>query len=485
MPGGQAGGGSGGAAPATGAAARPALTELQRRDLAHVWHPCSQMKDYEELPPIVVERGEGAWLTDEHGKRYLDAVSSWWTNLHGHGHPRIAAAVARQARELEHVIFANFTHRPAIRLAEELCALLPAGLTRVFFADNGSAAVEVALKMSFQHHQQRGATGRRRFASLAGAYHGETLGALATGDLDLYSAVFRPLMMDTLRVPGPDCFRCPLGKVRETCGAECFGPMEAALEEHGESLCAVIVEPLLQCAAGMRIYPPAYLRRLREATARRGIHLIADEIAVGFGRTGRMFALEHAGITPDLVCLSKGITGGFLPLSVVVTGEEIYRTFYADYGELKAFMHSHSYTGNPLACAAALESLAVFREEGVLARIGERARTLERLAREAFSGAEFVGEYRQLGLVGAVELVEDRASRRGFDWRLRVGYRAYRRALARGVLLRPLGNVLYFMPPYCVTDGELGLMVETARACAAEAVAEVRGVAGPAAPHGA
>ncbi|HYD41730.1 MAG TPA: adenosylmethionine--8-amino-7-oxononanoate transaminase [Anaeromyxobacter sp.] len=449
-------------------------THWQRRDLAHVWHPCSQMKDYEDFPPIVVERGEGAWLVAEDGTRYLDAVSSWWTNLHGHGNARIAAAIARQAAALEHVIFANFTHKPAIRLAEELCALLPPGLARVFFADNGSAAVEVALKMSFQHHQQQGQVRRRRFASLAGAYHGETLGALATGDLDLYSAVFRPLMMDTLRVPGPDCYRCPVGKTRDTCAAECFGPMEQALEEHGDTLCAVIVEPLVQCAAGMRIYPPVYLRRLREATARRGVHLVADEIAVGFGRTGRMFALEHAGIVPDLVCLSKGITGGFLPLSAVVTNEEIYRSFYADYVELKAFMHSHSYTGNPIACAAALENLAIFREEGVLARVAARGATLARLAREAFAGLDFVGEYRQLGLVGAVELVEDRAARRGFDWRLRAGYRAYRRALARGVLLRPLGNVLYFMPPYCVTDAELGRMVEVARDCAIETVDALR-----------
>jgi adenosylmethionine-8-amino-7-oxononanoate aminotransferase len=446
----------------------------QRRDLAHVWHPCSQMKDYEDFPPIVVERGEGAWLVAEDGTRYLDAISSWWTNLHGHGNPRIAGAVARQAASLEHVIFANFTHRPAIRLAEELCALLPPGLGRVFFADNGSAAVEVALKMSFQYHQQRGQPRRRRFASLAGAYHGETLGALATGDLDLYSATFRPLMMDTLRVPGPDCYRCPFGKTRDTCGAECFGPMEEALEEHGETLCAVIVEPMVQCAAGMRIYPPVYLGKLREATARRGIHLVADEIAVGFGRTGRMFAFEHAGIVPDLVCLSKGITGGFLPLSAVVTNEEIYRAFYADYGELKAFMHSHSYTGNPIACAAALENLAIFRDEVVLGRVAGLAAELERRARAALSDLDFVGEYRQLGLVGAVELVEDRGARRGFDWRRRAGYRAYRRALARGVLLRPLGNVLYFLPPYCVTPAEIGRMVEIARDCAAETVRELR-----------
>jgi adenosylmethionine-8-amino-7-oxononanoate aminotransferase len=432
------------------------------------------MKDYEEFPPIVVERGQGAWLYDLDGKAYLDAISSWWTNLHGHAHPRIAAAIARQAQALEQVIFANFSHRPAILLAEALCDLLPAGLTRVFYADNGSAAVEVALKMSFQYHQQTGQPGRRRFAALGGSYHGETLGALAVGDLDLYSAVYRPILMDTLRVEGPDCYRCPFGKRRESCDAECFGAMERTLAEQGQELCAVIVEPLVQCAAGMRIYPPAYLRKLRAATRAHGVHLIADEIAVGFGRTGRMFACEHAGIEPDLVCVSKGLTGGFLPLSAVVTNEQIYGAFYADYAEQRAFMHSHSYTGNPIACAAALENLALFREERTLERVGALGRALEALARPALEPLEFVGEYRQVGLVGALELVEDRETRRGFDASLRVGYRAYRKAVERGVLLRPIGNVLYFMPPYCVTEDELELLVTTARECAAEAVQEVR-----------
>lgn len=452
------------------------MTDWQRRDLAHIWHPCSQMQDYEDFPPIVVESGKGAWLTGKDGKRYLDAVSSWWTNLHGHCNERIASAIAKQANTLEQVIFANFSHEPAIKLAEELCALLPAALTKVFFADNGSSAVEVALKMSFQCHRQTGKPGKKRFAALTGAYHGETLGALAAGDLDLYSAVFRPIMMDILRVEGPDCYRCPYGKKRETCNAECFAPMEQALSEHADELCAVIVEPMVQCAAGMRVYSPVYLRKLREATLRLGVHLIADEIAVGFGRTGKMFAFEHAGITPDFVCLSKGITGGFLPFSAVFTSDEVYRAFYAEYASGRAFMHSHSYTGNPLACAAALENLAIFRDEGVLARIGVLSKVLADAAHSAFDGLPFAGEYRQAGLIGALELVQDRETKRGFDGALRLGYRAYRKALEKGVLLRPLGNVLYFMPPYCVTQDEIRLMVRTARECAELAVREVSGL---------
>jgi adenosylmethionine-8-amino-7-oxononanoate aminotransferase len=450
------------------------MTEWQRRDLAHLWHPCSQMQDYEEFPPVVIGSGKGAWLYGQDGKRYLDAVSSWWTNLHGHANPRITGAIAKQAETLEQVIFANFSHTPAIRLAEELCALMPPSITKVFFADNGSSAVEVALKMSFQFHQQTGSPKKKRFAAITGAYHGETLGALAAGDLDLYSAMFRPIMMDTLRVEGPDCYRCPFGKKRETCGAECFGAMEHALSEHADELCAVIVEPVVQCSAGMRIYPPVYLKKLREATARRGVHLIADEIAVGFGRTGKMFAFEHAEIVPDFVCLSKGITGGFMPFSAVMTNDGVYRAFYAEYLSGRAFMHSHSYTGNPLGCAAALENLAIFREEGVLARIASLSETLSVEAKAAFSGLSFVGEFRQAGLIGAVELVEDRETKRGFDGTLRAGYRAYRKAVERGVLLRPLGNVLYFMPPYCVTEDEIRLMVRTARECAELAVREIR-----------
>ena len=286
------------------------MNEWQQRDLNHIWHPCSQMKDYEEFPPIVIERAEGAYLFDLDGKSYLDAVSSWWVNLFGHSNPRINRAIQKQVEKLEHVIFANFSHKPAIELAERIVRITPEGLNRVFFADNGSSAVEVALKLSFHYQQQSGHPEKTRFAAITDAYHGETLGALSVGDLDLYSRVYKPLLLNTLKIAGPDCYRCQYGQFRETCRADCFEEFEKALGDRHHEICGVIIEPLIQCAAGMKIYPPVYLIKLRELCTHYNIHLIADEIAVGFGRTGRMFACEHAGISPDIMCLSKGLTQG-------------------------------------------------------------------------------------------------------------------------------------------------------------------------------
>lgn len=438
------------------------MNDWQINDLKYVWHPCSQMKDYEAFPPIVIERGEGPYLYDVEGKAYLDAVASWWVNLFGHAHPRINRAIVDQIAKLEHVIFANFSHKPAIELAERIVRLTPPRLNRVFFADNGSAAVEVALKLSFQYHQQAGSISRTRFAALTDAYHGETLGALSVGDLDLYSRVFEPLLLNTLKAEGPDCYRCPCGKFRDDCGAECFPALEFLIREHQNELCAVIIEPLVQCAAGMKIYPPAYLVKLRRLCTDCGIHLIADEIAVGFGRTGRMFACEHAEISPDIICLSKGLTAGYLPMSLVLMTDEIYDAFYHDYTDLKAFMHSHSYTGNPIACAVACESLNIFRDEDVLTRNRAKAELIEKRVRERAAGHPRVGEYRQLGMIGAIELVKDKTTKEGFDWQKRVGYEIYKIALEKGVLLRPLGNVIYFMPPYVIGEKDIDLMVRVA-----------------------
>jgi adenosylmethionine-8-amino-7-oxononanoate aminotransferase len=438
------------------------MNPFQQRDLKYIWHPCSQMKDYESFPPIVIVRGKGAYLYDIDGKRYLDAVSSWWVNLFGHSNDRISGAIKRQAEELEHVIFANFTHPAAVDLAEGLVGIVPAGLSKVFFADNGSSAVEAALKMSFHYHQQTGQPQKTKFAAVTDAYHGETLGALSMGDLDLYSKIYKPLLLNTLRVRGPDCYRCPYGKDRQTCDTECFEAMETTVAAHADELCAVLIEPLVQCAAGMKIYPPGYLKKLRDLCARHHIHFIADEIAVGFGRTGKMFACEHAGVRPDLLCLSKGITGGYLPLSVVMTTDEIYDAFYADYTELKAFLHSHSYTGNALACAAAVESLNIFRSENVLQRNEVKARMMAQKVEVLFQGHPYLGEYRQLGMIGALELVADPKTKTPFDWKRRVGYNIYKKALERGVLLRPLGNVIYFMPPYVVEEEDIDFMVQTA-----------------------
>lgn len=426
--------------------------EWQRRDLEVLWHPCSQMKDHETVFPMIpIRRGEGVWLEDFDGNRYIDAISSWWVNLFGHANPHINRRLREQAETLEHVILAGLTHPAATRLAEQLVALTPPGLDRVFYADSGSAAVEIALKMSFHHWKNLGQT-RTRFACLSGSYHGETLGALAVSDVGLYRDTYAPLLLEPIVVPSPDAFeRAPEASWAEHAEAR-FVDMERMLAEHHRELCAVIVEPLVQCAGGMRMYDPVYLRKLREACDRYDVHLIADEIAVGFGRTGTLFACEQAGIAPDLMCLSKGLTGGYLPLSAVLTRESIYQSFYDDYATFKAFLHSHSYTGNALCCAAALAVLELFSEQDVLAANRRRAARM----RDAVAPLENhpnVAEIRQTGMILAMEMVDDRG--RAYPLEERRGIRVYRHALGHQALLRPLGNVVYFMPPYVIGDEEI------------------------------
>jgi adenosylmethionine-8-amino-7-oxononanoate aminotransferase len=433
-----------------------------QRDLAHIWHPCTQMKDHEQLPLLPIRRGSGVWLEDYEGRRYLDAISSWWVNLFGHANPRINAALQEQLASLEHVIFAGFTHAAAIELAEELVRITPAPLTRCFFADNGSAAVEVALKMSFHYWRNCGRPGKRRFVTLANSYHGETLGALAVGNVPLYKETYAPLLMDVITVPSPDSYEREDGETEAAWARRRFALMEDTLAQHGHEIAAVIVEPLVQCAGGMRMYDPLYLQLLRAACDRHGVHLIADEIAVGFGRTGTMFACEQAGIAPDLLCLSKGLTGGYLPLSVVMTGEDLYAAFYDEYTNLRAFLHSHSYTGNALACAAARATLQIFAADRVIERNRALATHLGASA-AALAGHPHVAEVRQRGMILAIEMVRDRRSREAYAWQERRGLRVYQHALTRGVLLRPIGNVIYFMPPYVITPEEIDLLVAVAR----------------------
>jgi adenosylmethionine-8-amino-7-oxononanoate aminotransferase len=382
-------------------------------------------------------------------------------NLFGHANPRINSAVRAQLDRLEHVIFAGFTHEPGVRLAEQLVRITPPGLNRCFFADNGSAAVEVAIKMSFHYWRNRGRPGKTRFITLANSYHGETLGALAVGNVELYKSLYQPLLMDVLTAPSPDCYLREPGESWEQHSLRQFEHMERMLAAHAHEVAAVIVEPLVQCAGGMRMYHPVYLARLREACDRHGVHLIADEIAVGFGRTGTLFACEQAGISPDFLCVSKGLTGGYLPLSAVLTTDEVYAAFYDDYANLTAFLHSHSYTGNPLACSAALATLDIFATENVIERNLAKAAYLGGRARELESHAH-VAEVRQCGMIVAVEFVKDRRSREPYPWTERRGQRVYRYALEHGVLLRPIGNVVYFMPPYVVDEGEMDLMVRVA-----------------------
>jgi adenosylmethionine-8-amino-7-oxononanoate aminotransferase len=418
------------------------VSELDKR---FVWHPCTQMKDHEILPPIEIVRGEGPFLFAHDGKRYIDGISSWWVNLLGHTHPRLTAALQDQAETLEHVIFAGFTHQYGARLAAELCRIAPGDPSRVFYADCGSAAVEVALKMSFQYWKQTGNARKKRFVSLQGAYHGETLGALSVGGLDLYRQIYEPLLLDTVDAPGPECFPNVEGTSREQLSEEAYQALEKIVSGNHLDIAAICIEPLVQCANNMNMYSPEYLVKLRDLCTRYDIHLIADEIAVGFGRTGKMFACDHVGVVPDFLCVSKGLTGGYLPFSaVVVQDEEVYNAFYGDYTEYKAFYHSHSYTGNPMACRLALEVIDIL-ESDVLPALPERISVLAEIL-DRLSQLSHVCETRQCGLIGAVELVRECTPFTRYDPAQRVGWQVYREALGRGAFLRPLGDVIYFMP---------------------------------------
>lgn len=435
--------------------------DWMRRDLEVLWHPCTQMKDHEQLPVIPIRRGEGVWLEDFDGKRYLDAVSSWWVNVFGHANPRINDRIKAQVDQLEHVILAGFSHQPVIELSERLVALTPAGLDRVFYADNGSSCIEVALKMSYHYWRNVGQPDKRRFVTLTNSYHGETVAAMSVGDVALFTETYQGLLLDTLKVPSPDCYLRPEGMDWEEHSRQMFVHMERTLAEHHASVAAVIVEPLIQGATGMRMYHPVYLRLLREACDRYGVHLIHDEIAVGFGRTGTMFACEQAGIRPDFLCLSKALTGGYLPLAACLTTDAVYQAFYDDYHTLRAFLHSHSYTGNPLACAAALATLDIFAQDDVIEANKPLA---QRMAEATAHLAEHpqVGEVRQTGMALAIEMTADKARRTPYPWQERRGLAVYQHALSRGALLRPLGNVVYFLPPYVITPEQIDFLAEVA-----------------------
>ncbi|MGQ5523463.1 adenosylmethionine--8-amino-7-oxononanoate transaminase [Chitinimonas sp. PSY-7] len=407
-----------------------------------VWHPCTQMKQHEQLPIVPIARGEGAWLIDFEGRRFLDGVSSWWVNLFGHANPRINVALMDQMNTLEHVILAGFTQKPVVELSEKLGELT--GLGHAFYGSDGASATEIALKMSYHYWRNRGQEKKTGFVSLKNSYHGETLGALSVTDVPLFSATYAPLLRETHRVMSPDWRLAELGESAEAYALRAADQLEALFKQHATDLAAFIVEPLCQGAAGMAMYHPVYLRRVRELCDEYNVHLVADEIAMGFGRTGTLFACEHAGIKPDLICLSKGITGGYLPLSAVLTTDEIYAAFYAD-DVSRGFLHSHSYTGNALACRAALEVLHIFKDEDVLATNRQKASIVAPdFAR--LSAHPRVRNARQLGMIWAFDVTDTQP---GFAGRL------FTAALAHGVLLRPIGSTIYLMPPYVVTVAEL------------------------------
>lgn len=451
-------------------------SSLVARDAAHLWHPYTQMLTRPSPLPIV--RGEGVYLYTEDGRRLLDATSSWWVNIHGHSHPVLNEALARQARELEHVIFANCTHRPGVELAERLLEVLPPGLSRVFYSDNGSTAVEVALKMASQFWTNQGQH-RRTFITLHHAYHGDTVGAMSASEASVFTQPFAGMLFDVVRAHAPYCYRCPLGLSRSTCAVECLGTdgaldrpftgeprlsgmaaagdawqetLAARLDRHEGDVAAVLVEPMLQGAGGMIVWPPEFLAGVRRLCDRHGVLLIADEVLTGFGRTGRMFACEHAAIAPDLVCLSKAVTGGYLPLGVTVATDRVYEAFLSE-DRSRTFFHGHSFTGNPLACALGVASLDLLRDTRAI----DKVQAIEGWLRQGFEPLRdhpAVGDVRILGGVGVVELVADKSTRSAGGYLDEVGPRLTRAFLDRGLLMRPLGNIVYAMPPYVITEEE-------------------------------
>jgi adenosylmethionine-8-amino-7-oxononanoate aminotransferase len=422
---------------------------LLKRSVAAVWHPCTQMKQHETLPLIPVAYARGCWLYDFDGRRYLDAVSSWWVNLFGHANPRINAALAKQLGELEHVMLAGFTHEPVVELSERLSKLTGGKLGHCFYASDGASAVEIALKMSFHYWRNSGREGKTQFVSLEGSYHGETLGALSVTDVAIFRDTYSPLLRSSTQIPSPDWRLAERGESAGDFAARCALALERHLAAHHESTAALILEPLVQGAGGMAMYDPEYLRRASEICKRYDVHLIADEIMAGFGRTGTFFAHAQAAITPDFLCLSKGITGGYLPLSVVLTREQIYDAFYDD-SVARGFLHSHSYTGNALACRAALATLDIFEADDVIATNREKAAALTALAAPLAQHPR-VRDFRNTGMIWAFEVAVDVED---------VGRRIYEGALNRELLLRPIGSTIYFMPPYTMSAPEQELLIE-------------------------
>ena len=421
-------------------------SKIMQRDLDVIWHPCTQMKDHETLPLIPIRSGKGVYLYDFDGNKYIDAVSSWWVNLFGHCNTHINEKIKIQLDTLEHVLLAGFTHEPAVELAHKLVNITPKDLKKVFYVDNGSSAVEASLKMSYHYHLNKGES-KSIFLSLSNSYHGETIGALSVGDVSLYKETYKPLLINNMQVAVP--------RDQSTQEAQiALDALESVLKERGHEIAAFIIEPLIQGAGGMHMYHANYLKGARILTKRYNVHLIADEIMTGFGRTGMMFACDHASISPDFMTLSKGLTGGYLPLSVVMTTQDVYQAFYCDYNEHKAFLHSHSYTGNPLACAAALATLEIFETQDILGENKKKSAYIKAKL-DKFLALSNIKSIRQQGMVTAIEL-------KGYKAEERIGLKIYEYALSQGVLLRPLGHIIYFMPPYIISYEEIDTMIEVA-----------------------
>ncbi|HEX5647694.1 MAG TPA: adenosylmethionine--8-amino-7-oxononanoate transaminase [Nitrospira sp.] len=443
-------------------ARKPTTQQLADWDRRYLWHPFTQMQEWEQEKPLIIDRGKGSYLIDTEGKRYLDGTSSIWVNLHGHRHPTLNRALTKQLEQIAHSTFLGLSNPPAIELARALIQIAPKGLSRVFYSDNGSTAVEIALKMAVQYWQQRHpeAGSKKSFLHLKLAYHGDTIGAVSVGNIQLFHERFKPLLFPTVEVEPPYCYRCPLKLEYPSCRIACLDPIEAILKTRHQELAGFVIEPLMQAAAGMVVHPPGYVKRIRELCTKYQVLLIADEVATGFGRTGKMFACEHEGVTPDLMAISKGLTGGYMPLAATLTTEEIYTAFLGKYEEFKTFFHGHSYTGNQLGCAVALANLDVFRKERTLAKLRPKIVAISRLLRP-LAHMEHVGDIRQQGFMAGIELVKNRTSKEPYPLEARIGHRVAAAARTRGLIIRPIGNVLVLMPPLSTSLAELRKMVET------------------------
>ncbi|MFC1582064.1 adenosylmethionine--8-amino-7-oxononanoate transaminase [Planctomycetota bacterium] len=439
---------------------RPADTHgLRETDRRCVWHPFTQMQEWTAEEQVVIAAGEGNYLIDTDGNRYLDAVSSLWCNLFGHRRPEIDKAVQGQLARIAHSTQLGLAGEPAIRLAEKIIHAAPEGLEKVFYSDSGSEAVEIALKIAYQHCRQNGQQQRSKLIAIKEAYHGDTIGSVSVGGIDLFHATFKDLLFGTIKIPTPHCYRCPFGLEKKSCGRACFKEAESIFETHGHEVCALVTEPIMQGAAGMLKFPKGFLAHLRKLCTRHGVFMIVDEVAAGFGRTGRMFACEHEEVRPDLMCLGKGLTGGYLPVAATVTTDKVYQGFLGEYQEFRTFFHGHTYTGNQLGCAAGLGTFEIFENNDVISDVAARAEYLGKLLDEYIRPHPHCGDIRLLGLMGGIELVADRETRSPFETGERVGARVCRAARAHGIIMRPLGDVLVLMPPLSISDRELEMLI--------------------------
>jgi adenosylmethionine-8-amino-7-oxononanoate aminotransferase len=439
---------------------------LEELDKKYIWHPFTQMKEWAEEKPIIITEGRDCFIKDIYGRWYLDGVSSLWVNIHGHRKKEIDDAIKEQIDNISHSTLLGLSNVPAIRLAEKLVQIVNSSLvtrrsslSKVFYSDNGSTSVEVALKMAFQYLRNKGIHGRNTFLSLNNAYHGDTIGAVSVGGIDIFHKTFEPLLFKTYKSPSPYCYRCELSKKYPECSLACLDKMEEIFKAHASEIAAMIIEPMIQAAGGMITSPPGYLKGVRELCTKYNILMIADEVATGFGHTGKMFACEHEGVVPDLLCLSKGITGGYIPLAVTLTTDEIYNAFLGEFEDLKTFFHGHSYTGNPLACAAAIACLDLFEKEDVLKNLKGKIEILEGWLKEVLN-LKHVGDVRNIGLMAGVELMRDKETKQPYDWADKIGWRVAYHARENGVIIRPLGNVIVIMPPLGISPENLERLLE-------------------------